>query len=121
MPLKVHRFEVYLNPLDDRPADSGEFEPVCHEVRVLHVDQLMGEVAFTKAGLDMTMGMNLTNAWCYAACQRLGLYPKNRPWAVFRQTDCAGIQAVQDPATGEPVDVDVDPTRQSPSGDSVSP
>lgn len=107
MPLKIHRFEVYLNDLEDPEA-----EPVGHEVRVLHIDQLMGEVAFTKTGLEMTNGMNLTNAWVYAACQRLGLYPKDRPWALFRQSDCAGLQSM-DKAGQE---ADVDPTTAPPLG-----
>lgn len=105
MPLKIHRFEVYLNDLEDPDAD-----PVEHLIRILHIDQLRAERAFVKTGLSMEMGMNLSNAWCWAACQRLGLYPKERPWPVFAESDCAGIQAVKDPATDKPEDVDVDPT-----------
>lgn len=115
MPLKVHKFEVYLADADNPASDA---DPICHEVRVLHIDQLMGEVAFTRLGLSPEHGMNLTNAWCYAACQRLGYYPKDRPYALFRQ-ECLGLQAVQDPETGAPADIAVDPTRQGQPGDSA--
>lgn len=111
MPLKIHRFDVYLWPEGTDPADYDDTEPECYKVRCLHIDQLMGERAYRSTGGDMASEpMGITTAWVYAAVQRLGLYPKDKPLAVFMHTDLAGIQRPEEEAEV----ADVDPTRPTP-------
>jgi hypothetical protein len=113
MPLKVLRFTAYVWPEGTSPEDYDTTDPDEFTVRVLHVDQLMAERALQRSGLPLDAPMQLTSAWCWAACQRLGLYPKERPLAVWLHQDCAGVDSAGDLADAD----DVDPSpRGRPNG-----
>lgn len=115
MPLKIHRFEVYLWPEGTTPETLEDATPEMHTIRVLHIDQLMAERTMVRMNVDhMEHPVHLTDAWVYHALQRTGLYPKDKPLAVFMETDLAGIQKPD----GEEATEDVDPTRTGPGNTS---
>lgn len=107
MPLQIHKFEVFILP---DGADPETAEPEGHEVRILHIDQLMAERALHRSGIPLDLAVHVTDAWAYAACQRLGHYPKDRPLALWLERDCMGVQK----PTEEEATEEVDPTPKGP-------
>lgn len=103
MALIQPRFTVYLNSLDDG-------DPTEHVVAVSHQDQLRAEQEMMRANMPAKAVLTLTNAWCWAAMTRAGLYTK--PWGVFRDLDCAGIDTAEE--------VEVDPTQAGTPAASLS-
>lgn len=84
MPLERERFTVYLD-------DPLTHELSSHDVTVLHVDMLRGELEHNKQGLpEKGTNLNLVTAWCWAAMTRLGLYAA--PFTQFRDMDCQGLE-----------------------------
>lgn len=111
MPLELPRYVVYVvdHDVTTEPNVPADALPVAeHLVTIHHTDQLRAELQLASSGVQARQAqLHLTNAWCWAALSRLGLY--SGPWERFAAQDCRGIQEPTEDQGGGMVTVD--PTR----------
>lgn len=102
MGLQRDRFLVYVLATDGTIKE--------HTATIRHQDMLRAERAVEDGqGGGIKLAFGLTTAWCWASLMRQGDYAG--AWQTFRDQDCQGMEDL------EPVDVD--PTGQETTGDSV--